>query len=179
MRPNERWIWLGDTRSAADAGVDVFRAYPGCWFIAYGAEAFGPFDDRLILRATRMACTPCIDGCELGPSQLGARNLSPRRRLQRERSWQVVAEQDLPPSVTAYDRGALEPIKGCCTTFDAMPDVVWGDREGWETYVDDEPDRGGTLRLAWNAHPAGSLVFAKRLPTEGLVVVDRAQAPLA
>ena len=119
-----------------------------------------------------MACTPCIDGCELGPSQLGVRGLSPRRPFRRERSWQALAETDLPPSVTAYDHDALEPIKGCCTTFDAMPDVAWGNQSGWQTYLDDEPGRGGLLRSAWNAHPVGSLVFASKMPSEWLVVVD-------
>ena len=173
MHLNDRWIWLGERHPLEETGVAIFRLYPGCWQLAYGSEALGPFEDRSILRAARIACTPCIDGCELGPSQLGIRELSsPRRPLRRGPHWQQFVEGDLPQSVTLYDKAALEPVRGCCTTFEAMPKVVWQSIDGWESYVDSEPVRGGQLRSAWNAHPPGSLLLGGNELAVGFAIVD-------
>lgn len=173
MQLNERWLCLGETVSPADAGLTIFRAFPGSWWIASGEVMIGPFDDRTILRAVRVACTPTIDGCERGPTKLGVAELSPRRRLQRGPKWQAIGEGELPTSVTAYDCQSLKPVSGCCTTFDALPKVAWGTADKWEAYFEELPTRGGRLASVWNAHPAGSLVFTREFELKaGFVVVE-------
>jgi hypothetical protein len=173
MRLDERWLWLGDTLSARDAGIAVFQAHPGSWWIVTGNEMIGPLDDHSILRAVRVACTPTIDGCERGPTKLGITELSPRRPLRRGPRWREVSEAELPPSITVYDRRGLEPVSGCCTTSDSMPKVTWGSDEGWEAYLEERPARAGLLATTWNAHPRGSLVFSPGSALEvGFTVVD-------
>ena len=133
----------------------------------------GPFDDACILRALRIACTPVIDGCEKGPGKSGFVELEKRRPLKPRPKQYERAEDELPPSITAYDEAGLEPAMGCCTTFDAPPRVTWGTTEGWQSFLDSEPAHAGVLRTAWNAHPSGSLVFCNDETTfEGLTVVD-------
>jgi hypothetical protein len=167
MDLNQRWPCLGETLSTADAGLSVFAAFPGAWWIAIDQEMIGPFDDRSILRAVRLACTPTIDGCELGPRRLGVRHLSPRCPLARGPRWRRVLDDPLPPGVTRYDRHGLEPISACCTVFDAMPNASWGTVDGWERYVNQRPVRGGRLVSEWNAHPAGSLLFTREPALDG------------
>lgn len=173
MRLNEHWLWLGDPATPAEAGLTIFRAYPGSWWIAVVEEMIGPFEDRSILRAVRVACTPTIDGCELGPNEFGVIELSPRQPLQRGPKWQPVSQDELPQSVTEYDHSALEPVSGCCTTSDAIPQVVWRTTDQWEKYTDESPERSGRLASGWNAHPEGSLLFARGQTLEaGFVIVD-------
>lgn len=151
----------------------LYRAFPNQWWLAHGGFGIGPFDDRTILRASRVACTPTIDGCELVSTKLGVTELSPRRKLERGRRWQELDPTELPASVTAYEREGLEPVSGCCTTFDAMPKVAWCPIDDWQVYLDAPPARSGRLRNGWNAHPAGSIVFAATSWLEdGLVIVD-------
>lgn len=167
MELNERWLCLGEALSTADAGLSVYLAFPGAWWIAIDREMIGPFGDRSILRAVRIACTPTIDGCELGPRKLGVNDLSPRRPLARGPRWRQIFDDQLPSSVTRYDRHGLEPISGCSTIFDAMPNVSWGTVDGWERYLDQRPVRGGSLVSDWNAHPAGSLLFTREPALDG------------
>lgn len=180
MLLNERWLWLGETGSADECGITVFRAHPGAWWIVADGEMIGQLDDRSVLRALRIACTPAIDGCERGPTKLGVADLAPRRPFHRGQHWQSVGENDLPPSVTTYDSKALEPVTGCCTTFDAMPEVAWTSIEGWDAFLEERPARGGRLSAGWNAHPAGCLVFVHGVELEsGFVVVDVPEDELA
>jgi hypothetical protein len=173
VRLNERWIWVGDTASAKDAGVVVFADFPGQWWLARGAEMVGPLDDRCVLRALRVACTPVIDGCELGPGKSGFLELEKRRPLKARPRHYERAENELPPSVTIYDEEGLEPAIGCCTKFDAPPSVVWGTTGNWESFLESEPAHAGVLEKSWNAHPKGSLVFCDDKTTfAGLAVVD-------
>ncbi|MCC6751704.1 MAG: hypothetical protein IT371_28890 [Deltaproteobacteria bacterium] len=173
MRLDERWLWLGEAVSARDAGVTIFQAHPGAWWIAVAAEMIGPFGDRCILRAVRVACSPTIDGCERGPAKLGVSELVPRQPLRRGPAWQEHPEAQLPPSVTTYDRRALDPVVGCCTTDDAPPKVTWGEAGGWDEYLDARPARGGALAAGWNAHPPGALIYALGMVLEsGFVIVD-------
>jgi len=159
--------------SWADASVTVYRAYPGCWWVTVDGEMLGPFEDRNILRAVRIACTPTIDGCELGPTKLGLVDLAPRRALKRGAKWQQTREDELPPSVTSYDGDALVPVAGCCTVSEDMPKVTWGSLEGWQEHLDARPERAGHLAAAWNAHPKGSLLFTSEPSLEdGFVVTD-------
>jgi hypothetical protein len=177
MRLNERWLWLGDTLSVRDAGVAVFRAHPGSWWIVTGDEMIGTLDDQSILRAARVACTPTIDGCERGPTKLGITELSPRHPLRRGPRWREVSEAELPPSITVYDQRGLAPVSGCCTTSDSMPEVTWSGIEGWQAYLEERPACGGVLAATWNAHPRGSLVFSPSSAlTLGFTVVDLAIA---
>lgn len=168
---DSRWLYLGDPVSATEAAVTVYRAFPGAWFLHHDGESIGPFEDRTILRALRVACTPTIDGCELGPHKLAVTELAPRRTATPGPRWVAVTERDLPPSVTAYDHAALEPVEGCCSTFDQMPTIIPDDSLAWEDFMSSRPAVTGRLGAAWNAHPAGSLVFAHEEGL-GLVVVD-------
>ena len=173
MLLNKRWIWLDELTCSDELDFAIFRLYPGSWMLAYAQESLGPFDTRQILRAARMACTPCIDGCELGPSQLGARALScARRPLQRKPSWQKVTIRELPVSVTIYERSALDPLRGCCTTFASMPNVAWTNEGPWKVHAELPTARGGNLLAPWNAHPAGSVVVADADLVAGFTVVD-------
>lgn len=173
MRLNERWIWVEDTTSADDAGIVIYADFPGQWWLARGSEMAGPFDDSCILRALRIACTPVIDGCEKGPGKSGFLELEKRRPLKPRPKQYERVEDELPPSVTAYDDEGLKPAVGCCTTFDAPPRVIWGTAEGWESFLDSEPAYAGVLEAAWNTHPNGSRVFCSDQKTfAGLTVVD-------
>jgi hypothetical protein len=173
MLLNERWIWIGEPLPFAESGITIFRLYPGSWMLAYGSEALGPFDDRTILRATRIACTPCIDGCELGPPQAGVRALScARRPLRREARWREILLGELPVSVTVYDSVALEPVRGCCTTFAAMPKVGTNADDTWQAHMGSTTARGHHLLATWNAHPAGSVIVAEGDLEAGFAVVD-------
>jgi hypothetical protein len=174
---NERWLWLGEAISPVDAGVAVYEAYRGSWWLTVGGEMIGPFDDRSILRALRVACTPTIDGCERGPTQLGVNGLTPRRPLRRGPRWRPASEEELPASVTTYVREALEPVSGCCSVSDAMPTARWTSAEAWEGYVDEAPSRVGRLTREWNAHPAGCLLLAPASTLDaGFTVVDLAES---
>jgi hypothetical protein len=172
VRLNERWIWVGETSSPKDAGVTIYVDFPGQWWLARGKELAGPFDDSHILRALRVACTPVIDGCEksLGKSgflELARRPLKPRPR-QSER-----AAEDLPPSISSYDKAGLDPVSGCCTRFDSPPPVVWGPIDGWDSFLDEPPAYAGILTTTWNAHPPGSRVYCNDKKTfSGLTIVD-------
>ncbi len=161
MDPNERWIWLGDRVSAVEAGVRIYRAHPGAWWLVVGGEMAGPYDDGSVLRAMRAACTPTMDGCELGPTKPGFAEL-PKIPLQRGPGWSEASEHELPSSATTYSVRALEPVSGCCTTFDTLPRVHW-----------EEPARGRLLS-DWNAHPAGSLLVPQEpgTPHAGFTVID-------
>jgi hypothetical protein len=173
MRLDSRWLYLGDTLSAADAAVVVYRAFPGAWFLQHEADTIGPFEDREILRAVRVACTPTIDGCELGSHKLAVSELAPRRRARPGPRWVAVAERDLPPAVTTYDHAALEPVSGCCSTFERLATILPDGSLAWEDFVRSRPAATGRLRSAWNAHPAGSLLFAPSDALElGLTIVD-------
>jgi hypothetical protein len=173
VRIDERWLWLGDTLASADAGITILRAYPGAYWIVVGQEMLGAYDDNVILRTVRVACTPTIDGCELGPWKLGIADLGPRRRLNRNPTWVPVREDELPPSTTAYDRERLEPISGCCTRDGSMPKIGWGPIDDWQAYVESAPAHAGRLLARWNAHPAGSLVFADSTAlAEGFTIID-------
>lgn len=173
MRLNERWLWLGDKISSTDAGLAIFRAYPGTWWLVNADEMIGPFADQSILRAVRIACTPTIDGCECGPAKLGVKDLLPRRPLEKGPRWLPVHEDKLPPSVTRYDLESLKPVSGCRTTFATLPKVRWEAPSGWEFYIEELPKRGGLLTADWNAHPAGSLLFTQELALEsGFTIVD-------
>ncbi len=173
MRLNEHWLWLGPRVALSEAGVTVFRAFPGAWWIADGDEMLGAFDDRSILRAVRVACTPTIDGCEKGPHKFGIAELSSRRPLRRGPKWQIVAEADLPDSVTEYDRSALEPVRGCCTVSEAVPKIAESPISAWDQYIAQCPTSGGKLAATWNAHPKGSPVFLRGHSLDtGFVVVD-------
>jgi hypothetical protein len=176
VRLNERWIWVGDTTSADDAGIVIYADFPGQWWLARGSEMAGPFDDRCVLRALRVACTPVIDGCEKGPGKSGFLELEERRPLKSRPKQYERTENELPPSTTVYDEEGLKPAVGCCTTFDAPPRVVWRTTEDWESFLDGgEPAYGGVLDRTWNAHPRGSLVFCGNKTTfAGLAIVDLA-----
>jgi hypothetical protein len=177
VRLNQRWIWVGDTTSALDAGVVIYADFPGQWWLAQVSEMAGPFDDRCVLRALRVTCTPVIDGCEKGPAKSGFLELENRRPLKARPKRYERSESVLPPSVTVYDEAGLEPAVGCCTTFDAPPRVVWRTPVGWESLLDREPACGGVLESAWNAHPKGSLVYREDKKTlAGLTVVDLARS---
>ncbi len=176
VRLNERWIWVGDTASARDAGVVVYADFPGQWWLARGSEMAGPFDDRCVLRALRVACTPVIDGCEKAPGKSGFLELERRRALKPRPRRCERLESELPPSVTIYDDEGLRPAIGCCTTFDAPPDVAWGTTAGWESFLESEPGHAGVFERTWNAHPKGSLAFCDDKTTfTGLAVVDVAR----
>jgi hypothetical protein len=173
MLLNERWIYLGDPVSFEEAGVAIFRLHGGSWMLAAKSEALGPFDDGSILRAARVAVTPCIDGCELGPSQLGVRSLScARRPLRRGRGWQEVAVSELPVGVTNYECSVVEPVRGCCTTFAAMPKMASTDDDRWKAHLERPAARGATLLATWNAHPEGSVIVAANGFDAGFTVVD-------
>lgn len=173
MRIDERWLWLGPTLSLEEAGVQVQRAFRDQWWLTHGELVAGPFEDATILRASRVACTPTIDGCELGPHTLGIRSMSSTRTLRRGPRWQELGRAQLPASLTRYDRERLGPVSGCCTSFEAMPEVAWGPIDDWPSPLAPQPGRHGRLRASWNAHPAGSIVVAPG-PTlaEALVIVD-------
>ena len=97
MRLDTRWLYLGDTLRASDAGVVVYRAFPGAWFLRHGDENIGPFGDGTILRALRVGCTPTIDGCEKGPHKLSVTDLlAPRRRASPGPRWRESDEAALP-----------------------------------------------------------------------------------
>ena len=136
----------------------------------------GPFDDRCVLRALRVACTPVVDGCERGPAKSGFLELENRRPLKRRPKSYERAESELPPSVTTYDKEDLKPVTGCCTTFDEAPGVAWGTPVGWESFLGSERADGGILVRTWNAHPARSLVFCSdKASFAGLAIVDLAR----
>lgn len=173
MRLDERWIWVGETVPANDAGIVVYADFPGQWWLARNSEMAGPFDDRSILRALRVACTPVIDGCEKGPPKSGFLELEKRRPLKPRPKRCERAEEELPPSVTRYDEEGMKPVSGCCTKFDAPPSVAWGTTAGWEAFLESEPRYAGALKEKWNAHLKGSLVFADDKTTFAhLAVVD-------
>ncbi len=173
MRLNERWIWVDETTSAKEAGVVVYMDFPGQWWLARHAEMAGPYDDRCILRALRVACTPVIQGCERGPPKSGFLELEKRRPLKPRPKHFERAEADLPASVTLYDEEGFKPIAGCCTKFDAPPSVAWRATEGWESFLESEPACAGDLKGTWNAHPKGSVVFCDDKKTfTGLTIVD-------
>lgn len=173
MRLGERWIWVGDTTSAEQAGVVVYFDHPGQWWLARDTEMAGPFGDGQILRALRIACTPVIDGCEKGPPKSGFLELENRRAHKARPRQYERAAHELLPSVTAYDAQGLEPAVGCCTRFDALPRVAWGPIAGWDAYRDRAPAHAGVLERSWNAHPRGSLVFCNDEDTLAeLTVVD-------
>lgn len=159
--------------SLDEAGVVVYRAFHGQWWVAQEGSMIGPFGDAAILRASRVACTPTIDGCELGPYQLGIREMSPKVPLRRGPRWQEVSLAQLPPSLTRYDRERLEPVSGCCTRFEAMPEVGWDSVDDWPSRLDPLSGRSGRLRTSWNAHPEGSIIVAPtQTLAEALVIVD-------
>jgi hypothetical protein len=165
---DERWPWVRDTISAVELGIDIHREHPKAWWIVVGAEMFGPFDDRAILRAVRIACTPMIDGCSRGPTTFGLYDLEPRRPLRRAPSWQPVRQDELPPSVTTYGPAAVAPPND-----DVLPRVDWSAGEDWTPYLAEAPGCAGRLATRWNVHPAGSLVFSDTPELAGgLVVVD-------
>jgi len=174
MELNERWLWLGDTLPLAESGVTLFRAYPGAWWLSFGSAMVGTFDARTVLRAVRVACTPTIDGCEHGPHKLAVHDLSPRRTVPRRKSWSVVTEPDLPPSITFYDREGLEPISGCKTTFDAFPRVEWEPIAAPAAYAEELTGESGRLLGTWNVHPRGSLIFTSDPASleSGFAIVD-------
>ena len=173
MRLNERWIWVGDTSSPADAGITIYVDFPGQWWLARGGELAGPFEDSQILRALRVACTPVMDGCEKGPGKSGFLELAGRRALKPRPRQSARGADDLPPSISIYDQAGLEPVSGCCTRFDSAPPVVWGAMEGWEAFRDQKPAYAGLLSSPWNAHPQGSPVYCEDKTTfSGLTIVD-------
>ena len=49
VRIDERWLWLGDTVSSADAGLTILRAHPGAWWLVVGDEMIGPLADDVPL----------------------------------------------------------------------------------------------------------------------------------
>jgi hypothetical protein len=138
----------------------------------------GPFDGPSILRALRVARTPVVVGCELDTGKSGFLELENRRPLKpRPKSFER-AEHELPPSITVYDAAGLEPVSGCCTTFDAPPRVTWGATAGWESFLESAPTHSGVMESAWNAHAKGSLVFCDDKTTlAGLTVVDLPNSP--
>jgi hypothetical protein len=173
VRLNERWIWVGDTTSSDEAGITVYVDFPGQWWLARGSEMAGPFDDSCILRALRVSCTPVIDGCEKGPGKSGFLELENRRLLKPRPKPYERAEDEVPPSTTAYDEDGLKPAIGCCSIFDAPPRVIWETSEGWESFMDSKPAFAGILEATWNAHPKGSRVFCNDKTTfAGLTVID-------
>jgi hypothetical protein len=153
-------LWLGETRAPADAGVTVWRAHPGSYFVSCGSSMAGPFNDDNVLRVVRIACTPTIDGCEKGPHQLGFSDFDELRPLRRGARWQAVRAAELPPSITRYDPRALEPIAGCCTTDDSTPMVSWTNPPEARAFLQEPMHLSGLLTRPWNAHPQGSLVVA-------------------
>jgi len=173
MRMNERWIWFDGWDAERDETIRVFHAFPGGWYLVRGELMLGPYPDETVLRAYRMARTGCIDGCELGPSQPGWREMGAPRPLQHNPRWSPVEDCELPPSLTAYDREGLEPVAGCCTVFDSWPQLRPGPPL-WSDYVDQEPALWGFLEQAWNAHPAGSLLLGQDPLSQGLTIVDLA-----
>jgi hypothetical protein len=145
VRLNERWIWVGERTSAEDASITVYADFPGQWWLAQGREMAGPFDDSRILRALRVACSPVMDGCEKGPAKSGFLELEDRRALKPRPKQSERAADDLPPSISVYDREVFEPAIGCCTRFDSPPPVVWGPIDAWESFLDEKPAYGGSL----------------------------------
>jgi hypothetical protein len=173
VRLNERWTWTGDTISPDESGIVIWCDWPGHWWLVLGSEMVGPFDDSCILRALRVANTPVIDGCELGPSQLGWFELENRRALSQRRNASVRHQADLPPSTTSYDEEGLAAVVGCCSRFDSPPHVNWNGIDDWQPFRETPPSHAGTLERAWNAHPAGSLVFCDDTETlAGLTLID-------
>lgn len=173
MRLAERWPCTGDTMPAIECGIAAYRAHPDAWWIVVEHEMIGPFDARSILRAVRVACTPIPDGCERFGSILAVSEFRPRRPLRKGPRWRAFDENELPISVTVYDRAALAPVSGCVTTFDALPQVAWDASNHWQPFLDQRPARGGRLTKAWNAHPAGSLLFAEASGLgAGFTIVD-------
>lgn len=175
MRPDERWLWLGDTLPPADALVAIWRAYPGCYFISHASMTSGPYGDDTVLRAVRVACTPTIDGCEKGPHRLGFAALEDLRPIDRGPKWQEVYVDELPDSTTRYDADALEPVSGCCTTDDSKPRVAWQRPQDESVPTEFDHRVTGILTRSWNAHPQGSVVLANDENLTGaFAVVDTA-----
>ena len=172
MQLNERWIWLGERVPPAELGLRIYLAHPGCWWLVTGNEMSGPFDDRSVLRAVRAACTPTLDGCELGPTRPGLAAL-PKQPVRKGPGWTEVSERAVPSSVTVYSAHALQPVTGCCTTFESLPKVSWDESLQPQVYGL-APARSGRLLADWNAHPTGLLLFAmdeERLD-KGFAIVD-------
>ena len=160
MRIDERWLWLGETLSPVDASVVIWLSHPGCYFISSGLLMAGPWTETSILRAVRVACTPTLDGCEVGPHRRGFDALEDLRPLHRGPRWQVVTEKELPPSLTRYEPSALEPVSGCCTIDDSVPEVSWSGESTAAVFAPESMPLSGRLSRAWNAHPPTSMVLA-------------------
>ena len=176
VQANERYIWFDLWGSPRDESIEAYRAFKGCWFLVRGDEMIGPYQDESILRAYRMAGTLCINGCELGPGMPGWFVLGQARALRRHPKWTRLEEDELPPSLTHYEPCGLEPVGGCCTTFDSWPRLVPGPPL-WSDFTDQEPELWGYLKQSWNAHPAGSLVLTQDPMELGMSIIDLAISP--
>ena len=175
MRTNQRWIYLAS--GEAPDGYDVRRSR-GEWFVVRSAvsrpDAIGPLGEGEILRSFRCATHAVIDGCELLPPTGGFFRMSPAP-LPDRRDWVCVAASELPASKTLYSADDAAPCRGCCTVFDAYPDVTPADLASAPRDVMVAVDgfaHTGVLRKAWNAHPRGSFVAWSGLLQSGFLIVD-------
>ncbi len=133
MQLDRLWPVAGDTASPRDAGVEVYEEHPDCFWLVRHGEMRGPFDRRSILRALRVACTPLIDGCELGPSKSGFFDLPGPHPFNPRLTQSFRDPSELPESMTRYTASVTSVTKG------ADGEII--------------------LARSWNLHPKGSRVI--------------------
>jgi hypothetical protein len=162
----------------------------GFWIVPEGwragAGAAGPFRASDILRAYRLANMMVPDGCELGPWQTGIGLFPPATLPGRTDEWDRVDPGWLPPSVSRYSAEDVreDSERLCCAPPTDKPRLerVPGGED--PTIADSAAlvaslfgagafPVAATLSRAWNAHPAGSPVFAEGADlTSVFLVID-------
>jgi len=151
-----------------------------------GSACAGPFDPNDALRAWRIANVRVPEGCERGPWQWGIRLFETGPLPDRLDAWTRFDPSWLAPSVSRYCAKDFDEVvnEACCAPPQDAPRVAWGTSVAAYEEVElralaasrgvesRQLARLGQLERDWNAHPAGSAVFAGTGASDGLVIVD-------
>lgn len=163
------------------------------WIVEDGwssdSAAAGPFHPSDVLRALRLANTNVPDGCERVAWQSGIALFERTELPSHPNDWSRLEPAWLTPSVTRYSASDANPDhdETCCAPARDTPRIDWrksANGAGAElvTLIGElHPDlvlsHHGSLRREWNAHPAGSLVFAPRPELSAAFLVVDLPAP--